>query len=79
MVQVGPDGKVYAFVVGAGLLSAAPSSLEWQTLSNDLGERVLLHLAMDPGEPARMFAVVDGSVILASPDGGKSWSPWGQN
>ncbi|MCT7378513.1 WD40/YVTN/BNR-like repeat-containing protein [Chelativorans salis] len=73
MVKVGPDGSVYAFVLGTGLVTAPAAALAWQTVADDFGERVLLHLAVDPNEPQRLFAVTDESRILTSTDGGRSW------
>lgn len=73
MVEVGPDGSVYAFVLGTGLVKAPSAALAWQTVADDFGERVLLHLAVDPNEPQRLFAVTDESGILTSVDGGRSW------
>jgi photosystem II stability/assembly factor-like uncharacterized protein len=74
MVETAPDGSVYAFVVGSGLMKAPAIALAWEPMANNFGQRVLLHLAIDPGNPDRMFAVTDESGILASTDGGRSWS-----
>ena len=75
MVHTAPDGPVYAFIVGTGLMRSPGAALDWRPVSNDLGERVLLHLAVDPADPDRMFAVTDESQVLASTDGGKTWQP----
>lgn len=78
LVAAGPGGAVYAFVVGRGLLSAPDRDpLAWTTVANDFGERVLLHLAFDPSDPTRAFAVTQHSEVLASADGGRSWRPFG--
>jgi photosystem II stability/assembly factor-like uncharacterized protein len=74
MVETAPDGSVYAFVIGSGLMKAPATALAWQPLANDFGQRVILHLAVDRGNPERMFAVTDKSGILTSTDGGRSWS-----
>lgn len=74
MVQVGPDGSVYAFVLGSGLLQAPAAELSWKTINPDFGARVLLHLAIDRSAPDRLFAVTDDGGILASTDGGQSWT-----
>lgn len=74
MVQVGSDGAVYAFVLGNGLLRAPGAALNWQQVTADLGERVLLHLAIDRTNPRRMFAVTDEGRILTSTNGGRNWA-----
>ena len=75
MVQTAPDGTVYAFIVGSGLMKSPGAALDWRPVNNGFGERVLLHLAIDPADPDRMFAVTEESRILASTDGGQSWQP----
>lgn len=73
MVEVAPDGSIYVFVVGSGLLRSPGSPLNWKPISNDFGDRILLHLAAEPADPARLFAVTQESEILVSADGGKNW------
>lgn len=77
MVHVQSDGSVYAFIVGTGLIKATEPSLNWATLSNDFGDRYLLHFAVDPQDAAKMYAVTQHHDILASGDGGKTWQPFG--
>ena len=77
MIQTAPDGSTYAFIVGTGLVRSPGSALDWKPVSNDFGERVLLHLAADPADPARLFAVTDEGRIVASVDSGKTWRPLG--
>jgi photosystem II stability/assembly factor-like uncharacterized protein len=77
MVQVGPNGTVYAFVYGTGLMKAPAAALSWRPVSTEFGERVLLHLAIDRDDPNRMFAVTDEGRVLASTNGGKKWTPLG--
>lgn len=74
MVETAPDGSVYAFVLGSGLMKAPAQALAWQPVANSFGEQILLHLAFDPGNPDRMFAVTEKSKILTSTDGGKNWT-----
>lgn len=76
MVATTKDGTAYAFQIGVGLLKATEPSLAWQPVSNGFGEAVLLHLAVDPTNAERLYAVTDKSVILASHDGGKNWKPF---
>lgn len=74
MVETAPDGTVYAFVLGSGLMKTPAQALAWQPVANNFGEQVLLHLAFDPGDPSRMFAVTGKGKIVTSTDGGKSWA-----
>ena len=78
MVEASPDGRLYAFVLGRGLLSADEGSLDFQTVSSDWGDRFILHLALDPNEPARLFGATQEGAILVSVDGGKTWTPFGR-
>lgn len=75
LVEVGEDGTVYAFVVGQGLLRATEESLAWEPVSTAFGQAVLLHLAIDPADPNRLFVVTSEGAVLASPDAGQSWAP----
>lgn len=77
MVQVGPDGTVFAYVYGSGLLKAPGSALNWRSVNSEFGERVILHLAIDQSDPQRLFAVTDDGRISASIDGGETWSSYG--
>jgi photosystem II stability/assembly factor-like uncharacterized protein len=78
MVQAGPAGTLFMFVLGEGLLTAGESDPgNWQVVGNDFGDRYILHLAIDPADPARMFAITPESEVLASADGGKAWRPFG--
>lgn len=77
LVEVTADGTVYAFVLGSGLLRGKEGGPDWRTLSNDFGDRYLLHLAVDPGNAERLFAVTQESELLASRDGGRTWRQLG--
>lgn len=76
MVTTSKDGTAYAFMVGTGLLKTTEPSLAWQPVSNGFGDAILLHLAVDPINPERLYAVTDKSAILTSQDGGKTWKPF---
>ena len=78
MVEVAPDGRLYAFVLGQGLLTSAEDSLEFETVSGEWGDRFLLHLAIHPNDPDRLFGATQEGTILASGDGGKSWKTFGR-
>ena len=75
MVATAPDGSVYAFAVGSGLFKTPGAAVSWKPLNNEFGERVLLHLAADPSDPSRLYAVTSDSELLASTDGGRTWAP----
>ena len=77
MIEVAADGSVYAFMLGSGLLRAKEPSLNWQTLSNDLGDRYLVHFALDPEDPARLYASTHQNELLSSSDGGRTWQRLG--
>jgi hypothetical protein len=42
-------------------------------VTNDFGDRYLLHLAADPDDGKRLFATTQHSELLASRDGGQTW------
>lgn len=73
LVHTTPDGEVYAFVVGTGLIKATEPSLVWDILRRDWDDRYLLHLAADPTNPDKLYAVTQTGEVLASKDGGRSW------
>jgi photosystem II stability/assembly factor-like uncharacterized protein len=78
MVTTGPEGVLYAYVVGRGLMMAKEGDPNvWSTIG-EAASPVLLHLAIDGREPQRMFAIAHKAGVLASEDGGKSWHAFGQ-
>jgi photosystem II stability/assembly factor-like uncharacterized protein len=77
MVQVAPNGSVYAFVYGTGLTKAPGVGLTWQPVSTGFGQGFLVHLAIDRSNPSRMFAVDNEGQVLASTDGGHNWASLG--
>jgi hypothetical protein len=74
-VTVARDGTVLAFVLDGGLQRATEPALAWETLAADTGGHILLHLARDPNDPRRLFAASHTGGIVASADGGATWSP----
>jgi photosystem II stability/assembly factor-like uncharacterized protein len=75
MIETAPDGTVYALIVGLGLVSTPGSVINWSLLSSDVAQKIILHLAVDPTNPDRVFAVTQESEILTSTDGGRTWTP----
>jgi photosystem II stability/assembly factor-like uncharacterized protein len=72
MVATGPNGALYAYVVGSGLMSATEAKPEtWSSLSSD--PRIQLHLAIDDKDPNRLFAIAYEGGIIRSDDGGRTW------
>ncbi|MHB1110939.1 MAG: WD40/YVTN/BNR-like repeat-containing protein [Devosia sp.] len=74
MVEATPDGSLYAFFVGSGLFRRSPGDGTWAALTSDFGDKIILHLAADPADPAHLVAVTQESAILQSVDGGKTWA-----
>lgn len=77
MVEVTPDGALYAFVIGRGLVRAEEPPVNMKTIADDFGQGYILHLAADPTNPDRFFAVTGDGQVLASTDRGQSWAGFG--
>ncbi|HZR86075.1 MAG TPA: exo-alpha-sialidase [Bradyrhizobium sp.] len=82
MVYASGDGILYAFMIGTGLVRAAEKSPVWQVVSKDFAAEYILHLAADPRDANRLFAIAYNSQtrtqsVLASRDGGAHWAPLG--
>lgn len=79
MVHVTPDGTVYAFVVGTGLMRAKEPALDWTVLGNGFGGALLLHLAAGArGDAVTLYAVAvnpesRAQALHVSRDEGGSW------
>jgi photosystem II stability/assembly factor-like uncharacterized protein len=77
-VRSAPGGRLLAFVAGRGLLWASESDLaNWTLLGNRSADRILLHLAIDPVDANRLYAITHDGDVVASVDGGASWRPFG--
>jgi hypothetical protein len=82
MVQATPAGDTYAFLVGGGLIRRTAGQRAWATISRDFGDSYILHLAVDPADPTRLYAVTfdpqsERQALRVSRDGGATWSPLG--
>jgi photosystem II stability/assembly factor-like uncharacterized protein len=82
VVHVAADGRVYAFLLGTGLVRAAdaPGALSWQVVSGGF-DGYLMHLAVAAGG-RRLFAVAMDprtrrQSVTVSVDGGASWGKAG--
>ncbi len=78
-VHVRKSGEVIAFIVGTGLVMASEPALEWRVVGPGFAGGPILHL--DAGDANSLYAVAvlapHGQVVIASHDGGKTWTPWG--
>jgi hypothetical protein len=77
MVDTAPDGTLYAFVIGRGLVSAKEAVFDFGTVSSGWGKRFILHFAVDPMDPARLFAATGANEVLMSTDAGNTWALFG--
>lgn len=83
-VHVARDGTVYAFVIGMGLVRASEKSFAWRVVGKGFGADYVLHLAADPRDPQRLYAVTYNArtrtqSVMASQDGGERWTKLGAN
>jgi hypothetical protein len=75
-----PDGAVYAFMIGPGLIKTTEPDLTWQTISKDgFGSDYVLHFAVDPTSHSKLYAITfnpqsQEQAVLASDDAGKTWA-----
>lgn len=78
VVETDGRGKVYAFLLGQGLIAASEGEFaRWDRLSDRFGDRYLMHLAFDPVNPDRLYAATQHSDVLVSDDGGRNWRDFG--
>jgi photosystem II stability/assembly factor-like uncharacterized protein len=77
LVEVTPDGTLYAFVINRGLVRSAEEPVNFTDLGADFGSGFLLHLTADPTDPNRLFAATAKGRILISTDRGQTWTSFG--
>ena len=70
-------GTLYAFVVGRGLVRSGEGQLDFTAVGGDWGEQVLLHLAVDPKNPDRIYVASHHGDVLVTTDGGTTWKQIG--
>lgn len=73
MVYITPEGQIYAFVVGQGLLRADEGKLRWESVSKAFDDRILLRLTRHPGDVRRFYGATVTGALVTSSDGGKHW------
>lgn len=81
-VHVTHSGDIVAFIVGTGLVRSRGEDLQWQVVSMEFRADYVLHLATDPSDAARVYAVTINpqthkQAVVASRDGGANWTPLG--
>jgi photosystem II stability/assembly factor-like uncharacterized protein len=73
-VRSARDGRLFAFVVGRGLLATAESDLtQWTALGTSPSDQILLHLAIDPIDANQLYSITYDGDVVASADGGATW------
>jgi len=75
LVETTGGGDLYAFVYGQGLMKAREGTNDFIRLGYDVPGGFLLHLAVHPSDPRRLFAADNRGRIVASTDEGKTWIP----
>lgn len=78
LIEVTADGSLNAFVLGQGLVRVTEADMVFKTTSASWGDRILLHIAVDPVDGNRMFAASHQGDIFATTDGGTNWAAFGQ-
>ena len=78
-VKTGPNGTLLAFVLGQGLMKAQEDKpQEWTVLSNDFGDAIPLHIAIDPADGNHLVLTTQNNDVLESRDSGSTWAPFGK-
>ncbi|WP_355660903.1 WD40/YVTN/BNR-like repeat-containing protein [Halomonas salifodinae] len=67
-------GWLYAYMVGVGLIRAEEGSRDWEVIHHGWEEGYLIHLAVDPSDPAHLVAADEQGRLLRSTDGGRTWA-----
>ena len=70
-------GTLYAFVVGRGLVRSAEGQLDFIAVGGDWSNQILLHLAVDPKNPYRVYVASHHGDVLVTNDGGATWKQMG--
>ncbi|MEQ8664853.1 MAG: hypothetical protein RIC16_03930 [Rhodospirillales bacterium] len=84
LVHAASGGTLYAFLVGGGLLRTEEDSLRWRLVNDGFGDAYILHLAVAPDNEDVLYAITvdpntQAQAIIASEDGGMTWSVLGKN
>jgi hypothetical protein len=76
-VDTGADGTVYAFSLCTGLLRGDEVEDSWAVVNNRFGGCIIRHLAVDPRDSARLYAVIRCRKVIVSADRGVTWRALG--
>lgn len=74
-VEIAPDGSLRVFIAGTGFARMEAGEIE---VISDRADEVFLHMAFDGEDQSNVIAVTAESDILASNDGGATWSAYAQ-
>lgn len=78
-IKTGPNGSIFTFVLGQGLMKAQEAKpKEWTVLSNDFGDAIPLHIAIDPSNNNHLALTTQNNDVLESHDGGSTWARFGK-
>ena len=78
-IETGPNGSLYANVLGQGLMKAQEDKpKEWTVQSNGFGDAIPLHIAIDPADSKHLALTTQNNDVLESLDGGSTWAPFGK-
>lgn len=78
-VKVGPEGSLFAFILGRGLMKTSEKKPdEWTVLSKGFAKAIPLHIAIDPANPSHLALTTQENGVLESIDGGATWAPFGK-
>lgn len=78
-VKVGPEGSLFAFILGRGLMKASEKKPdEWTVLSKGFAKAIPLHIAIDPANPSHLALTTQENGVLESIDSGAIWAPFGK-
>ena len=72
-IDSGPDGVVYAFSLCAGLLRGDERTGKWVVANAGFDGCIVQHLAVDPWDGTRVYAVLGWRQVLVSGDAGLTW------
>ena len=74
MVEITPDGTLFTFSHGQGLITFDEATRKGKILASAKKfDGALIHLAADPKNKAHLVAVTQYMKLLVSEDGGKTW------
>jgi photosystem II stability/assembly factor-like uncharacterized protein len=77
MVENGSGGMLFAYVLGQGLVKSDEKNLnQWSVISNDFGEAIPNHYAIDDKDLQHFAITTHEREVLESTEGGATWHPF---